>query len=241
MEFSDTGRDESRIIRSNEDVSAMLDTIVKKWDFKWWDHFYSDKNRPVPFFRCIPDENLYEYVRDRIFVPGRVLDVGCGMGRNAIYLAKCGFTVDAIDFSQESIDWAKENARKDNVKVNFICDSIFNFTAAPERYDYIYESGCLHHIWPHRRFQYLGIISRLLKPEGFFGLACFNQKGSADTSDYDVYRDCTMHGGMGYSEEKLRTVLGDYFEILRFRQMNEVRDDTLFGENFLWTVLMKKK
>jgi 2-polyprenyl-3-methyl-5-hydroxy-6-metoxy-1,4-benzoquinol methylase len=231
----------SVILKSNDDVYTMLDEIVKKWDSGWWDRFYSDKSRPVPFFRCIPDENLHAYVQDHIFRPGRVLDIGCGPGRNAIYLAKCGFSVDAIDFSAASIAWAKENAKKEHARVNFICDSIFNYTAALGSYDYIYDCGCLHHLKPHRRFQYLKIVFGLLKPGGYFGLACFNPKGSAPLSDYAVYQEGTMRGGMGYTEQKLKAVLVDYFEILEFRQMKEIKDGDLFGEDFLWAVLMKKK
>ena len=233
--------DNTVILRSKEDVYRMLDDLLQKPDAEWWNRFYTDKGRPVPFFRCVPDENLHSYARDNIFRPGRVLDIGCGNGRNAIYLAKSGFTVDAIDFSQESIDWAKENAKKEHARVNFICDSIFCYTAVPGQYDYVYDSGCLHHIKPHRREQYLGIVSGLLKPDGYFSLNCFNPKGSAPATDYTVYRDCSMHGGMAYSEEKLRVILEDFFEILTFREMREITDEELFGKDFLWTVLMKKK
>jgi len=233
--------DDTALLRSKEDVYRMLDEFLQKRDAEWWDRFYADKSMPIPFFRCVPDENLHSWIQDKIFRPGRVLDIGCGNGRNAIYLAKCGFSVDAIDFSQESIDWAKENAGKEHVRVNFVCDSIFNYPPAPGRYDYVYDSGCLHHIKPHRREQYLGIASDLLKPDGFFGLNCFNLKGGAPVTDYDVYRDGSMHGGMGYSEEKLRAILEDFFEILAFREMREIEEGELFGKDFLWTVLMKKK
>ena len=46
---------------------------------------------------------------------------------------------------------------------------------------------------------------------------------------------------MAYSEEKLRVILDDFFEILSFREMREITDEELFGKDFLWTVLMKKK
>ena len=233
--------DNSIILKSQDDIYIMLDEIVKKWDSGWWDRFYSDLNRPVPFFRCIPDENLDEYVRDKIFRPGKILDIGCGMGRNAIYLAKCGFLVDAIDFSTISILRAKEYSKEVHVHVNFICDSIFNFTIVPNSYDYIYDSGCLHHLKPHRRIQYLKIVSCLLKPGGYFGLTCFNTKGAVPLSDYAVYQEGSMNGGMGYTEQKLKSILADYFEILEFRQMKEIKNGDLFGENFLWTVLMRGK
>lgn len=232
--------DDFTIIKSQDDVYLMLDEILQKRDAEWWDCFYSDREKPVPFFRCIPDENLYSYIQNNIFKKGRIIDIGCGNGRNAVYLAKCGFDVDAIDFSRQSIDWARENSKREHVQVHLFHDSIFSFKPPERPYDYLYDSGCFHHIKPHRRDQYLEIISNLLKPGGYFGLSCFNRKGGADITDYDVYRDGSMHGGMGYSEKKLRSILDDYFEIIEFREMKNVREDDMFGMDILWAVLMKK-
>jgi len=233
--------EQSIIIRSRDDVYQMLDDMLLKWDAEWWDNFYSDKKKPVPFFRSVPNENLHSYVENNILRGGRAIDIGCGNGRNAIYLAKCGFVVDAIDISQASINWARENAEREKVHVNFICDSIFHFDPPSVQYDCVHDTGCLHHLMPHRRSQYLEIVSNLLKPEGFFALACFNLKGGADISDYEVYEDGSMHGGMGYSEQKLRSILNDSFDIIEFRTMKNLNDDDLFGIDILWTVLMKKK
>lgn len=232
---------DSPIIRSHEDVYLMLDDMFQRRDSDWWDDFYSDKSRSVPFFRCIPDENLHSYIEQDIFTQGKILDIGCGIGRNAIYLAKCGFIVDAIDFSKESIKWAEENANAEHVSVHFICDSIFEYHQPSMTYDYVYDGGCFHHIKPHRRSQYLSIVSNLLKPRGFFAMTCFNLLGAANISDYDVYRDRSMHGGMGYSEHKIRTILKDYFEIIELGNMKCIKDENLMGLDFLWTILMQKK
>lgn len=50
-----------------------------------------------------------------------------------------------------------------------------------------------------------------------------------------------MHGGMRYSEHKLISVLGDFFDIIELRQMNDVKENELLGLDMLWTVLAKKK
>lgn len=229
----------SEIVRSEADVLNMLDDLLEKRDSEWWDSFYSDKSKPIPIFTDRPDENLVSYIEKGIFKPGKVLDVGCGNGRNSIFLAKSGFQVDAIDFSQKSIDWACENARSQSVEVNFYCDSIFNLCTSPHTYDYIFDSGCLHHIKPHRRNQYLKTIYSMLKPEGHFGLVCFNLKGGANISDYDVYREYSMKGGLAYTEEKLKDILEPFFNILEFREMQETVGGEIFGKDFLWAVLAR--
>lgn len=51
---------------------------------------------------------------------GRALDVACGAGRNALFLAASGFEVDAIDISKEGLDRARENARGTRLHVNWL-------------------------------------------------------------------------------------------------------------------------
>src|SRR3989338_848709 len=68
---------------------------------------------------------------------GRALDIACGEGRNAIFLAKNGYNVDAIDISDIAIERGKKTAEKDGIKPNFIQDVIENFHIPAETYDLI--------------------------------------------------------------------------------------------------------
>lgn len=73
------------IIISYDDTLNMLDDILEKRDHEWWNKFYSDRNKPVPFFKDIPDEELVSYCDAGILTGGNALDVGCGNGRNALF------------------------------------------------------------------------------------------------------------------------------------------------------------
>ncbi|HYF81529.1 MAG TPA: class I SAM-dependent methyltransferase [Clostridia bacterium] len=232
---------DKEIIKSNEDIFTMLDTLLERRGGEWWDKFYSDRSKPIPFFINAPDENLVSFLEKGLFKRGRAFDIGCGNGRNSIFLAKQGFEVDGIDFSTTSIEWANQNASEEHVDVNFINKSIFDFQVHHSSYDFVYDSGCLHHIKPHRRNQYIKKIIDILKPGAYFGLTAFNLKGGANISDYDVYRDFSMHGGIGFSELKLKSILSPHFEIVEFREMKEISDNSLFGKAFCWAVLMKKR
>ncbi len=130
------------------------------------------KKKDVPFFENIPDENLVSYIKKERVSKGKVLELGCGPGRNAIYLATQGFDVTAVDLSVEGINWAKERALEKGIGIHFICNSIFNLEVQNE-FDFVYDSGCLHHIPPHRRINYVDLIKNSLKSGGYFGLACF--------------------------------------------------------------------
>jgi len=231
---------DQEIINSKDDVLKMLDYLMEQREGDWWDDFYKDREKDIPFFKNVPDENLTQYIENSYLTPGKTLEIGCGPGRNAIYLAKEKFTVDAIDFSEDSIKWALKRMKQADVTVNFQSISFFDFVKPAETYDFIYDSGVLHHIKPHRRFEYLNKVWKLLKPGGNFGLVCFNLKGGANISDYDVYRELSMKGGLGFSEYKLKEVLKQFFEIIEFREMDRDNTGDVFGEDFLWTVLMRK-
>ena len=73
-------------IRDLEGVLALLDALLAPTDGAWWDSFYADRTREIPFFVDKPDEHLAEAIEHGVVRPGRALDLGCGPGRNALHL-----------------------------------------------------------------------------------------------------------------------------------------------------------
>ncbi|MEV7520553.1 hypothetical protein [Streptomyces sp. NPDC091371] len=72
-----------RTIRTVEDVLSLLDGLfapgADRWTTgaaDWWDGFYADRSKPVPFFVAKPDENLVSYLDRDLISPGRALDLG---------------------------------------------------------------------------------------------------------------------------------------------------------------------
>ncbi len=57
----------------------------------------------------------------------KILDMACGSGRHAINFAKRGYDVSAVDLSQRLISDAKENARENDVKIDFVLSDILDF------------------------------------------------------------------------------------------------------------------
>ncbi|WP_096155396.1 class I SAM-dependent methyltransferase [Bacillus sp. FJAT-45066] len=230
-----------RAILNYEDLLLLLDDFLRE-PKGFWEEFYEDRNKEIPFFQIKdPDENLVEYF-EKGNNPNRVLEIGCGPGRNAVYMAKRGCDVDAIDIADNAIEWAKERASEEGMKINFQCSSLFNFEYEPNTYDFIYDCGLLHHLAPHRRITYLEIIKKALKKNGHFGLVCFNEKGALNTSDWDIYKDGSLKRGIGYSQERLREIFSKDFNIIDFRNMKKINQPSeKFGENFLWVSLMQLK
>lgn len=75
----------------------------------------------------------------------RLLDVGCGEGKDAIFFARNGYDVTAFDLTQSGVDKTKRLAEKVRVKVNaFVAD--VNEFRLNEEFDIIYSNGVLHYI-----------------------------------------------------------------------------------------------
>ncbi|MEQ2528087.1 class I SAM-dependent methyltransferase [Bacillaceae bacterium CLA-AA-H227] len=231
-------------IHNYDDLLEMLDVLLQENSQFSWNNFYANREKQIPFFVNAPDENLVSYFEQGFFHSGRALELGCGPGRNAIYLAEHGYSVDAVDLSEEGIAWGRERAAEKNIHVNFINKSIFDLELEENAYDIVYDSGCFHHIAPHRRMSYLELLNKALKPNGYFGLTCFipdGEQGGANISDLEVYRLRSLQGGLGYTEEKLRTLFQDY-EVIQIRKMQEIKQPNhQFGVPFLWTALFRKR
>ncbi|ADB31347.1 Methyltransferase type 11 [Kribbella flavida DSM 17836] len=266
-----------RTIRTIDDVLELLDTLLppeaNRWTTdgaSWWDAFYADRDRPIPFFVAKPDENLVGYLSRGLVTPtrpqsdaevaldrtpssapeqrdaaapARALDLGCGPGRNALHLAAAGFEVDAVDLSPTAIAWGEDRARDAGATITFHCGDAF---ALPNDqltgpYDLIYDSGCFHHLPPHRRISYLALLDRVLAPGGHLALTTFaaGRMGS-ELDDVDYYRQSQLHGGLAYTPDNLRWIFSDLTE----RELRPMHDESptspYFGEPFLLTALFRR-
>lgn len=106
-------------------------------------------------------------------IPARALDIGCGTGTNAIYLAKHGWEVWAVDMVRKAIQIGRRKARDANVIVNFQAGDVSQHLNLPGSFSLILDIGCLHSLSQDQRKGYFKNMARLLAPGGHYLLYGF--------------------------------------------------------------------
>ncbi len=90
-----------------------------------------EPGEPAAFLRQIFQTGPWE-IR-----PGRALDIATGKGRNALFLAEQGFTVDAIDISEVGLQQAQRHAEKQGLTLNLVQADLASFEFPDSAYDLI--------------------------------------------------------------------------------------------------------
>ena len=98
-----------------------------RWDQRYSAEHYIYGKEPVVFLR--------EHVGD--LGKGRALCLAAGEGCNAVYLARQGFEVVAVDFSEKGLEKCRELAREHGVEVQTVVADLREYDMGRERYDLI--------------------------------------------------------------------------------------------------------
>ena len=107
--------------------------------------------------------------------PGRALDVGCGSGRDAVYLAKRGWRVTAVDFSEEALATARRRATEAGADVEWVRGDVgrLDRLELEPGYTLIYDFGCIQGLGDPSRQSAAAGVSRLAAPGASFLIFAF--------------------------------------------------------------------
>lgn len=184
-----------------------------------------------PLATQLPDEPLVDWHERGLLgqlAGARVVDVGCGGARNTRWFAEQGATVDGIDLAADLLAQLRPTM-PDAVTLTTL--DVLRDPLPDRAYDVVYDSGCFHHIAPHRRITYLQRVLPLVRAGGRFGIVTFAAERMDMPSDLDVVTTGDTYGGMTFSLDDLRTIFGA-FTPLELRAVRADREHT-FAPDFL--------
>ena len=150
-----------------------------------------------------PQPELEQLVRGR--APARALDLGCGTGADAVYLAGHGWQTTGVDFAPEAIAAARKKAADAGVDAAFVVGDASRLADAGVRgpFDLLLDIGCYHTIPASRRDAYVAGAAGAARPGADFYLA-----GLADPP-----RLWRLLGAHGISADEIKSRFGPYFSV----------------------------
>jgi len=207
----------------------------------FWDELFQQSDHPLS--SDLPDANLVSWHSDGLLgdQPGRAaLDVGCGLGRNSRWLAAQGFTTTGVDIAPHTLERAAE--RSEEEAVAYVRRDFIRAGSSGDCFDLVYDSGCFHHLAPHRRISYMQALRAALAPGGLFGICTFaaGRMGTV-SSDADLLRRGRLGGGIGYTLGELEEMFS-WLEVLDARPMpsSATGREAVFTQDFLNVALFRR-
>lgn len=143
-----------------------------------WDKIASDWSR----FRPNPIFEVKEFLKNK---KGKILDLGCGSGRNII--AQEGLDFYGVDFSGKMLFFAKEKCKKENINAKFIRSELTKMPFDNEFFDYAIFISTLHCIENETlRKKTLAELFRVLKVNGEAMISIWDKNKDSDMKNLEM-------------------------------------------------------
>jgi len=139
-------------------------------------------------------------------IRGSVLDVGCGTGENALYLAARGHEVWGIDFVSVAIERAKEKAAERGLLVHFQVGDALELNQLGRTFDTVIDCGLFHTFNDDERPVFVKRLAQVLRPGGEYHVLCFSD------------REPPGEGPRRVTQDEIRNAFGDAWKVREIRE-----------------------
>ena len=105
----------------------------------------------------------------------KVLDIGCGEGKDAVYMAEKGYKVSAFDLTENGIRKTLSLAKNRGVEINAYVDDINTFDTN-EQFDIIYSTGTVQYLFDENKAKFFEKLEKITKQNGIVFINVFVEK-----------------------------------------------------------------
>ncbi|MFA5187775.1 MAG: class I SAM-dependent methyltransferase [Patescibacteria group bacterium] len=121
---------------------------------------------------------LLQMIWQKVKPKSYFLDLGCGQGRDSVFMAKQRFKVVAIDESKEAIEQLRARAVKENLKIETICQSIADYKIVKDKFSIINAYNIFQFLDKGKTGEIIDSIKKNLKPAGYAIISGFTVSDS---------------------------------------------------------------
>jgi len=130
-----------------------------------WNQRYIDAD--TPWDSGVPSRELQRII-DRLSIkPCRTLELGCGTGTNAIYLAQAGFDVTAVDLSAAALEMAEKKTKEAGVSVKYLQADVTNMPDLG-RFAFVFDRGTYHVVRQINLKAFQSMLANSVEPGGTY-------------------------------------------------------------------------
>lgn len=169
----------------------------------------------IPWNLTEPPRLLVELVESGTVLPCSAVDLGCGAGNQAVWLALQGFRMTCMDISRKATEHAQRLAAEAGVECRFVAaDLTKEIEGFDLGFDLAYDWEVLHHIFPPERERYAANVHRMLRPGGRYLSVCFGEQDFPAFEGEGKYRKTPLGTTLYFSsEDEIRKLFEPLFEI----------------------------
>jgi SAM-dependent methyltransferase len=181
-----------------------------------------------------PDQELQRTLQEGWIQPCRALELGCGTGTNAVFLALQGFDVTAADVSEVALRQAEAKAQKAGVSVHFLQSDVLDLPQiAFPPLDFLFDRGCYQHVRRINRFRFREVLARITQPGSLY----LSVVPSANESDPRLRPPGALY------DYEICLDYPDLFELVQLREFR-MKGREVQGQRFSthgWSILRRRK
>jgi SAM-dependent methyltransferase len=151
-----------------------------------------------PWDTKAPKENVVGWQTSGL-VHGDVLDIGCGLGDNAVYLARQGHRVTGLDISPTALITAERRAGEAGVDVRFAVADATKLEGYTDAFDTVIDNGMFHCLDDDGKRAYAAALHRATRPGATLLLSCFSDANPQDSGGLrpPMVSEATLRDTMG--------------------------------------------
>ena len=157
----------------------------------------------IPWNVQTPPDVLTNLVESGWVLPCDAVDLGCGAGNYAVWLASKGFRMTGLDLSASAIALATDLARQKDVACRFTTRDMTGIVEGFDNaFDFAYDWEVLHHVFPEDRERYVMNVYRMLRSGGRYFSLCFSEEEPPGFGGVGKYRKTPLDTTLYFSSEQ---------------------------------------